>query len=75
MLLKKENMKTKVLFEFQRFIFVLQNFKLQLRIKQGLYICDISIKVISNVESNATVNATQWSPSSYFPSLFRTKLS
>lgn len=30
---------------FQGFIFVLQNFKVQSRIKQVMYICDISIKL------------------------------
>lgn len=52
-------MKNKVLFDFKRFIFVLQNFKLQSGIKQGTNICDISIK-INYVESNATANVAEW---------------
>lgn len=42
---KTRKYEKKMLSVFQRFIFVLQNFKLQSRIKQVMYTCDISIKV------------------------------
>lgn len=74
-MLKQENMKNKVLFDFKRFIFVLQNFKLQSGIKQGTNICDISIKINKLCGKQCNSKCSRMDPSSHLPSLFRTKIS